>query len=48
MRPNNALHLQTTPVIFLASARMPPYAGFQVSLDVRQQLVGHIASPRIC
>ena len=36
--PNNALHLQTTPVIILASARMPPYAGFQVSLDVRCHL----------
>jgi hypothetical protein len=31
---NNALHLRTTPVIILASARMPPYAGFQVSLNV--------------
>ena len=29
--PNNALHMQTTPVIILAKARMPPYAGFKLA-----------------
>ena len=37
VQPNNALVLQTAPAIILASARMPPYAEFQVSLNVRAQ-----------
>jgi hypothetical protein len=31
VQPNNALHLQTTAVIILASARMPPYASFKLA-----------------
>ena len=31
MPPNNALHLQTAPVIILASARMLPYASFKLA-----------------
>ena len=33
--PNKVLHLQATPIAILAKARMPLYAVFQVSLDVR-------------
>jgi len=29
--PNNTLHLQTTAVIILAKARMPPYASFKLA-----------------